>query len=112
MGLLVQEKTRKIAFQAGVHDGNLGYPIGKTLAIFNLQVTVMLSIKFQVNWLLVKEGKRKRNFQDGGHGDHIGFSIGTILTLIYKSPKCFLPSFKSFVSGEETKNRFSRWRSS
>ena len=30
--------------------GHLGFTIGKILAIFDLQVTPMLSIKFGVNW--------------------------------------------------------------
>ena len=65
IGLLVQEKKRKIDFQDG---GHLGFPIGTTLAVFDLQVTPMLPSKFGVNW--------------------------------------------PFGSGEEAKNRFSRWRQS
>ena len=61
-GLLVQEKKRKIDFQDG---GHLGFPIGMILAIFDLQVTLILPSKFGVNW--------------------------------------------PFSSGEEVKNRFSRW---
>ena len=64
IGLSVQEK-RKIDFQDG---GYLGFPIGTILAIFDLQVTLMLPSKFGVNW--------------------------------------------PFGSGEETKNRYSRWRPS
>ena len=60
IGLSVQEKKRKIDFQ-----GHLGFPIGTILAIFDLQVTLMLPSKFGVNW--------------------------------------------PFGSGEEAKNRFSRW---
>ena len=56
---------RKIDFQDGHHGGHLGFPIGTILAIFDLQVTLMLPTKFGVNW--------------------------------------------SFGSGEEAKNRFSRW---
>ena len=65
IGLLVQE-MRKIDFQDGGHGGHLGFPIGKILAIFDLQVTPMLPSKFGVNW--------------------------------------------PFGSGEEAKNRFSRWQ--
>ena len=54
--------------------------------------------------------KLKIDFQDGGH---LGFLIGKFSAIsIHKSPPCFLPSFKSFGlfdSGEEAKNRFSRW---
>ena len=65
-GLSVQEKKRKIDFQDGSHGGHLGFPIGTILAIFDLQVTLMVPSKFGVNW--------------------------------------------PFGSGEEAKNRFSRWR--
>ena len=43
----VQEKKRKIDFQDGDH---LGFPIGTILAIFDLQVILMLPSKFGVNW--------------------------------------------------------------
>ena len=46
-GLSVQEKKRKIDFEDG---GHLGFPIGTILAIFDLQVTLMLPSKFGVNW--------------------------------------------------------------
>ena len=64
-GLSVQEKKLKIDFQDGCHGGHPGFPIGTSLAIFDLQVIPMLPSKFGVN-----------------------------------SP---------FSSGEEAKNRFSRW---
>ena len=67
-GFSVQEKKRKIDFQDGSHGGHLGFQIGTILAIFDLQVTLMLPSKFGVNW--------------------------------------------PFGSGEEAKNRFSRWRPS
>ena len=66
IGLSVQEKKRKIDFQDGSNGSHLGFLIGTILAIFDLQVTLMLPSKFGVNW--------------------------------------------PFVSGEEAKNRFSRWR--
>ena len=50
IGLLVQEKKRKIDFQDGGHGGHLRFPIGTILAILNLQVTPMLPTKYQVNW--------------------------------------------------------------
>ena len=68
IGLSVQEKKRKIDFQDGGHGGHLGFLIGTILAIFDLQVTLMLPSKFGINW--------------------------------------------PFCSGEEAKNRFSRWRPS
>ena len=65
IGLLFQEKKRKIDFQDGRHGAHLGFQIGAILAIFDMQLTPMLPTKFQVNW--------------------------------------------PFGSGEEAKNRFSRW---
>ena len=41
---------RKIDFQDGGHGGHLGFPIGTILAIFDLQVTLMLPTKYRVNW--------------------------------------------------------------
>ena len=52
IGLLAQEKKRKIDFQDGDHGGHLGFPIGTILATFDLQVTPMLPTKFRVNWHL------------------------------------------------------------
>ena len=42
----VQEKKQIIDFQDG---GHLGFPIGTILAIFDLQVTLMLPTKYRVN---------------------------------------------------------------
>ena len=39
----------EIDFQDGGHGNHLGFPIGKILAIFDLQVTPMLPTKFQDN---------------------------------------------------------------
>ena len=47
IGLSVQEKKRKIDFQDGGHQG---FPIGTILAIFDLQVTLILPTKYRVNW--------------------------------------------------------------
>ena len=51
VGLLVQENNRKIYFQEGIYCGHLGFSNGRTLAIFDLQVTPMLPTKFRVDWL-------------------------------------------------------------
>ena len=58
------------------------------LAIFDLQVTPMLSSKFasyqvlESTGLSVQEKKRKIDFQDCCHGGHLGFPIGTILAIL------------------------------
>ena len=61
--------------------------------------------------LSVQEKSGKIDFQDGGH---LGFPIGTILAIFYLQVTPMLPSKFGvnwpFGSGEEAKNRFSRWR--
>ena len=57
IGLLVQKKKGKLDFQDDGHGGQLGFPIGTILTIFDLQVTLMLPTKFRVNWLLALEKK-------------------------------------------------------
>ena len=70
----------------------------------------MLPSKFGLS---VQENKRKIDFQDGGHGSHLGFRIGTILAILDLQVTLMLPSnFEvnwPFGSGDEAKNRFSRW---
>ena len=45
-----QEKKRKIDFQDDHHGGHLGFWIWTILVIFDLQVTLKLPTKFQINW--------------------------------------------------------------
>ena len=71
---------RKIDFQDGGNGGHLGFPIGTILAVFDLQVTPMLSTKFRVNGHLGLGVEAKYiYFQDGRHGGHLGFTICTII---------------------------------
>ena len=49
----------KTDFQDG---GYLGSPIGMILAIFDLQVTVMLPTKFQINWPFGSGEEAKNRF--------------------------------------------------
>ena len=64
----------------------------------------MLLIKTQVNWPFGSREEKKNKFQDGDRFGHLGFPIGTILAiLIYKSPRCFRPTFKSTVLSVEEK---------
>ena len=55
MGFSVQEKKRKIDF-------HLGFLIGTSLAIFDLQLTPMLPTKFQVNKLFGSGEEAKNRF--------------------------------------------------
>ena len=56
---------------------------------------------------------RKTDFQDGGHSGHLGFQIQTILAIFDLLVTPMLPSkFQVnwlFHSGEEVKNRVSKW---
>ena len=52
------------------------------LAIFDLQVTLMLPKSLESIGISVQEKKQKIiDFQDGGHGGHLGFPNGTILAI-------------------------------
>ena len=60
----------------------------------------------------VQEKKRKLDFQDGCHGGHLGFLIGMIFIFDLQVTLMLPTKFKvnkPFGSGEEVKNRFSRW---
>ena len=102
-------KKRKIDLEDGRHGGQLGFPIGKILDIFYLQITQMLPTKFQVSWLFGSEEEAKNRFSRRPHGGQLGFLIETILAffffffffffLIYESPLSFLPSFESIGAG-------------
>ena len=103
-GLSVQEKKHKIDFQDSSHNGHFGFLIRTILALFYLQVTLMLTSKFffESTGLSVQEKKQKKDFQDGGH---LGFLIGTILAVFYLQVTPMLPTkFQlAFCSGEEKK---------
>ena len=62
IGLSAQEMKWKIDFQDGGHGSHLGFPIGTILAIFDLQVTLMLPTKFGVNWLSCLGVEAKNRF--------------------------------------------------
>ena len=69
---------------------------------------------FESIGLSVQEKKRKIDFQNSGNGGHLWFLIGTIFVFFYTQVTLMLPiKFKiswPFSSGEEAKNRFSRWQ--
>ena len=70
----------------------------------------MLPTMFGVNWLLGLEEEKNR------FCGHLGFPIGMILAIFDLQVTPMLPSKFGvnlpFGSGEEAKNRFSRWRPS
>ena len=62
-----------------------------TLAIFDLQVALVFSTKFCINWLFSVGEDAKIDFQDPGHGGNLGFPIGIILTSIDLQVALILP---------------------
>ena len=85
IGLLEQN----IDFQDGGHGSHLGFPIRMILAIFDLQVTLMLPTKFQVNWPFSSGEEAETDFQDG---HHLGFQIRTILAFFDLQVTLMLPT--------------------
>ena len=108
---------KKKEFQDGRHDSHLGFPIQTIYSILDLQVTRMLPTNFRVKWpfsFSVQEKKRKIHFKDGCHSGHLGCLIGMNLSIFDLQVTLMLPTFfkanKPFGSGEEVKNRFSKWQ--
>ena len=62
MDFQFRRRSEKIDFQDGCHGGHLGFLIGTILAIFDLQVTLMLPTKFKVNKPF-GSGEEVKNFQ-------------------------------------------------
>ena len=75
-------RKAKNRFQDGGHDDHPGFPIGKILAIFDLQVARCFLPSFESIGLSLQEKKQKIDFQDGSH---LGFPIGTILAIFFLS---------------------------
>ena len=105
IGLSAHEKKRKIDFQDGHHGGQLGFPIRKTLAIFHLQVSLMLPTKFQVDWPFDSGEEAKNRFSRSMAAILDVRSERFMLFLIYKSPWCCLPSFESIGRLVQEKKR-------
>ena len=82
------------------------------LAIFDNKSPRYFLPSFESLGLSVQEKKRKIDFEDGHHGGHLGFPIEPILAIFDLHVTPMLPTKlkvnKSFGSGEEAKNRFSR----
>ena len=95
-GLLVREKKRKKDLQDSSHGGHLGFLIRIILAIFYLQVTLMIHSKFLVNWPFGSGGEENKIFKMVAMAAIWDFQTERFeLFCIYKSPRCFLPSNKS-----------------
>ena len=114
-GLSVQKKKGKTDFQGG----HLGFAIRTIFfSIFDLQVIPKLSTMVRVSWLFGSGEEVKNRFSrwlpwlPSWISDRNDLSYIVCVSLIYKSPRCFLPRFEliwPLASEEEAKNRFSRW---
>ena len=69
-------------------------------------VRTMLPTKFQVKWLLGLGEEAKKRFSRSG--SHLGFPISMILAT-FDLQVTLIGVNRPFGSGEEEKNRFSRW---
>ena len=56
------EEAKKKDFQDGHPGGHPGFPINRILAIFDLQVTLILPTKFEVNWPFSSGNEVKNRF--------------------------------------------------
>ena len=112
--LSVHEKKWNIDFQDGRHGSHFGFLIGTILAIFDVQITPVLSTNFQVSGLSVQEKKGKIDFQDSRQSGHLGFLIETILAMFDLQVTPMLPIEYQvnwpLGSREEAKKRFSNGR--
>ena len=77
------------------------------LAISDLQETVMLPTKFQVNWPFDSGEEAKIDFQDGCHDGHLVFLSNFLSTSHLILPTNFQVNWP--FGSREAKNRFSRW---
>ena len=89
IGLLFQEKKRKIDFQDGGHGDHLGFPIRIIFAIHHYKSPRCFLLSFKSIGLSFQEKKRKIDFQDGGH---LGLQIRTILTIFALQDTRYFPS--------------------
>ena len=108
-----EEEEKKKIFKMAGPSGHLGSPIDRSLANFDLQVTLTLPTIESTGVLFRKRSENM--FSDGRHCGHFGFQIETILSpfdlqVTTMQPTKYPVSWP-FGSGEEVKNRFSRWAS-
>ena len=103
-----KEKNLEISFQDGNCGGHVGFPLGTILAIFDLQVTPILPIKFQVNCLSVHEKKLKYS-PFGGHTEFLTDMTFSKFISTCRSDTSYQVSSRLASSGDEVQNKFSRW---
>ena len=110
-----QSDLYKIDFRDSGQGGHIGFPIRTILAIFDLLGWPGCFLpNFKSTGLLFQENERKVDFQDGSHSGQLEFQIKTILAIFDLQVTLMLPTkFQinlPFSSGEEVKDRRSRWQ--
>ena len=110
-GRLVQKKKLKMDFQDGHYAGHLRFSIRMVLAIFDLQVTLILPTKVLVSWPFGSGEEAKNSFSICQHSGYLGFSIGTILAIFDRQVTLILPTKYrvNWPFGEGVQNKFSTW---
>ena len=102
-----------VEFQDGRRGGHLGYRNGTPLAILNLYVAPMPSIKFRRSiWLMVWEEMSFETFQDGCHSGHLECRNRTILAILNLCVTVMPPKFwlnPTCGLGGNVVWRISRW---
>ena len=98
--------SKKFGFQDGCHGSHLGFLIRMTLAMFDLQVTLMLPTKFQVNWAFGSGEEAKNRFLISEWNDFSYFWSTPVTPML---PTKFRVNW---LLVQERKNRFSWWLSS
>ena len=88
-----QKKQRKTDFQDCRHYGHLGFSIETILAIFDLQVTLMLPTEFWVNWPFGSGEEAKNRWRPSWISDRNNF--GYFWSTIH--PKAPYPEFSQFA---------------
>ena len=94
------------------YGGHLGFPIRTILPVL-IYKSPDASYQFQSQLAFPFRSISENDLQDGGNSGHLGFLIETILAIfdlqaILTFPTKFQVNLP-FGSGEEAKNRFSRW---
>ena len=95
VGLSVKRKYFKLNFYHGCHGDHLGLSIGRILAIFGLQVAVILPAKLRVSWPFLSGEEEQNRFSGWRPWQPSSISDLNHFSYIYKLPQYFLSSFES-----------------
>ena len=82
----LKKKKMEKDFQDGSRCCNVGFPIRKILAIFDIQVIPIIPIKFRVNWPFHYKKNFEIDFQDCSRGCLSWISKHNDLSFFFSSP--------------------------